>query len=318
VGGETIVVAVLPRRLEMPSKGLTVLIVLFVVGSTWGLTQMDLRAPSDIPHYPPGYGDAIAIGPAWPGTAEPGEQPEMEPETEPEPEPEVDNEEIRIRNLHLTKLSSEGTTPVTRDPNLVRIDIEKEGVVRVGGIDLGSWDFNVKTIRKKAQENPKAHFVLVPDRTVPWQYVYWLVEALRDAGVTKIGIGGYPDYDTEGTLLAEIEVQLPPAGVEPTLPDGMVQLDIVLSMNDEGKTTYEVFGSEASGLADLFTLVSSYNGDYADEFGKDYARDAGKTPWVLKAPSTMGTGHVLVTLDAVRRAAVYTVRFGGEFPPPPK
>jgi len=303
----------------MPSKGLMVLVILLVAGGIAGLSQVDFHR--DVPHYPPGYADMVGGNtpvPIGPGRATPPDRGDQPLPPDPEPEPETD--EIRIRNVKLTKLSSEGTTPVTDpdDGTLVRIDLYQDGKFRFRGIDLGDWDFLVASVRQKVSQTPNAHIVIIPDRMCPWQYVNWVMEIARDAGVTKIGIGGYPDGDEEKTLLVELAVSLLPKGVEVMLPSGMDELDVTIKEKAGGKgTTYEVYGQDAAGLYDLYTLVSSFNGDYADEYSLEYSKDVSKSPWVVTAPPKMATGHVLVTLDAIRRAAVYTVRFGGEFPPPP-
>jgi len=221
--------------------------------------------------------------------------------------------------VKLTKLSPDKTLPVIDegDGKLVRIDITSEGAVLFGGINLGDWDFLVSSVQKKLREIPDAHIVVVPDRMVPWQYVYWLMDVIRESGATKVGLGGYPDYDEKKTLLVELEVALVPADTEVELPEGMTELVVELVKVEEGTGHYLVFEEQAEGLAALYPLVSGYNAEYADEYGAAYTKDPAKTPWVLKAPATMATGQVLVTLDAIRRAAVYTVRFGGDFPPPP-
>ena len=305
----------------MPSKGLMVVIILFVGGTIAGLSRVDFTR--DVPHYPPGYEELMGGGTPvahLPGPSRNDPSGARKPD-QPKPEPEpADTDEIRIRNVKLTKLSSEGTTPVTDpgDGTFVRIDIYKDGLFRYGGFDVGDWSLLAVTIRKKLRKTKDAHIVIVPDRMCPWQYVYWVMDLVREAGATKVGIGGYPDYDEKKTLLAEIEVSLLPKDVEVVLPDGMDEVGITISAKADGKgATYDVYGQDAEGLADLFTLVSSFNGDYADEFGPEYTRDVAKTPWVVAAPGTMATGHVLVTLDAIRRAAVFTVRIGGDLPPPP-
>ena len=79
-----------------------------------------------------------------------------------------------------------------------------------------------------------------------------------------------------------------------------------------------IYEYDCENRDELISLVSDLNSDMADTHDDpDYARDPAKTPWVVTAPGTMAAGHVLVTLDALRQAAIYTVRFGGEFPTPP-
>lgn len=306
----------------MPSKGLMVLIILLVAGSIAGLSQVDFTR--DVPHYPPGYmgdGDgAVRVTHVPPGDQpdpEPGQQPD--PEDEPATDPSDENE-IRIRNVKLTKLSPEGVTTVLDpgDGTLVRIDLDSEGAVLFGGINLGDWEFLATAVRRKLEQVPNAHIVVVPDRLVPWQNVHWVMDVAREAGATKIGLCGFPDGDPEENLLAELEIMLLPKDGEATLPDGMDELEIsIFDKTDDKGVTYDVYGQDAADLGDLYSHVSSFNGDYADEYGLEYAKSASKTPWVIKAPATIATGHVLVLLDAVRRAAVYTVRFGGDIPARP-
>ncbi len=312
----------------MPGKGLMVLLILFVCGSTYGLSLVDFSRP-ELPHYPPGYADMMAGGqpvPIGPGpvVGDNGGQPEQPdgPGDEPADEPE-ESDDVRIRNpdILLTKVSPEGTLAVTDpgDGSLVRIEIDKEGGVRFLGINLGDWDFLQNTVRKRLADVENAHVVIIPHQKTPWQYVHWIMDIVREQGVTKIGLGAYPDFDDEKNLLYEVPVLLMPADGEVKLLEDMVEIEVVLSPADDGKgVKYVVFGDAVENQGELFNKVSSINGDYADEFEKEYdTKSVTQTPFVVKADAKLYAGHVILTLNTIRRAAVYSVRFGGEFPPAP-
>jgi biopolymer transport protein ExbD len=318
----------------MPSKGLTVLIVLFVVGSIVGLSRVDFTV--DKQRFPPDYGLLAAMGDMPPGPwggvdpnakpkVAPGNQPDQadqpdQPDPGPSDEPDDGTNEIRIKGMQLTRLSPEATKQVMRrdSDDFVILKLDKEGSPNLDGVDLGDYALLDEKLMSTAAGAMELDLVIVPEEATPWQYVYWTLEAARKYGVTKVRIGGYPSYDDEKTLLVALDVPLVPSDAEVELNEDMVELVIEVTLDADGKTTrYTVFEEEAAGLNGVFQKASSFNGDYADEFGVDYSRDPSKTPWVVTAPGTTPTGRVLRAMDAVRQAAIYSVRFGGEFPPPP-
>jgi hypothetical protein len=206
-----------------------------------------------------------------------------------------------------------------RDPgtgDFVVVRIGREGELKWGGFRAGSYDMVGKLfVDNLSLYKDRFTAIVVPDHMTPWQYVYWALEAARDSGIEKIGLGANPGTDEDGTLLAMLEVHLTKDDI--VLAEDMVGLEVVLTETEDDRVAYTVFDQPAESLSDLYPLVSGFNAEYAEEFGEDYSREVSMTPWVLKAPPLMASGRVLVTLDALRQAAIYTVRFGGEFPPRP-
>jgi hypothetical protein len=318
----------------MPSKGLTVLIVLFVVGSIVGLSRVDFHR--DVPRFPPDYAEMASIGGIPPGPwgqadpnamppkVAPGNQPDQPDQPDPpadEPSDEPDGtEEIRIDQVRLTRLSPDATTQVMRrdTDDFVILRLDKEGSPNLDGLELGDFALLGDKLMSTAAGAMALDLVIVPDESTPWQYVYWTLEMARKYGLTKVRIGGYPAYDDKKTLLTALDVPLVPSDAEIEMAEDMVELVVEVTLADDGKTSnYTVFEEKVAGLNGLFGKASSFNGDYADEFGLEYSKNPVNTPWVVVAPGTIGAGRVLRAMDALRQAAIYTVRFGGEFPTPP-
>lgn len=309
----------------MPGKGLMVLIILFVAGSVYGLSLVDFTR--DVPHYPPGYETLmhggqpvpVARGPVA-GVPENGGQPEK-PADEPADEP-VATEEVRISNsdILLTKISPEGTDAVMDpgDGSLVRIEIDETGGVRVQGFNPGDWDFVPGVVAKKLKATENAHVVVIPHQRTPWQYVHWVLEMVRAGKPAKVGLGAYPDFDEQKTLLYEVPVYLLAPDAVAEISDEMPEIVVTIDPAEDGKgATYTVFDDAAADQNEVYSKVASINTDYAEEFGGDYAKDVSKNPFVVKPDPKVFAGHVIVTLNTMRRTSLYTVRLGGEFAPIP-
>ncbi|MHC4470690.1 MAG: ExbD/TolR family protein [Planctomycetota bacterium] len=303
----------------MPSKRLTLLILLVIVGGVAGLSRIEPQktragvVPPELLRFISAHTGARMGG--EPAKPDPG-SPDTGLDT---PPPEDDGPvDVRITDLNLQGLSVAVTKPV-EDPgtgDFAVIRIGAEGELRWGGINAGSYDMIAKLFKENYQlYGDDFQAIITPDQSAPWQYLYWTIECAREAGLKKVGLGVTPGTDEEGTLLAMYELQLPVGEVK--LPEEMVQLEVEIKVGDGDLPAYDVFGQKAKSRQELFAKCSSFNGDYADEFGGDYARDASKTPWVIVAPPLMDSGTVLRALEALRLAAVYTVRFGGEFPTRP-
>ena len=305
----------------MPSKAQMLLIVLICAGGAFGASRVDWTR--DVPYYPPEVVASMGgIGmPSLGGM--PGERPGVGDGggggglSIPEPPDDEGEENVHIHDLTLTRINSD-TCQVVDDPGdqtMVLIRVDKEGALRWGGIAAGGYDAVADLLGKNAAMEG-FRVVVVPDEMAPWQYVYWLLELAREKGVYDVAIGVTPaTADTDGTLLAAMATPLPSGEVK--IPSDMVELEIALKWAEDGSLLYTVFDQEAEDRQKLYNKIGSYNFDYADEFGGEYCKDVNNTPWVVIAPPDMPTGEVLNALEAARHAAVYTVRFGGEFPSRP-
>lgn len=312
----------------MPSKRNTILALVAVVLLIWGGSQVDWTR--NVPHYPPDfavvYGVDLGTGmpaalaqvprPNQPKPNQP-KPPTRQPEVVPEdPEP-GEGGETRITWLTLQPVTAQHAPQVedTGDMNLAIVSVYGDGKLRWGGHSGISYATIADMCQKNAA-NAKFKLIIAPDHKAPWKYVYWAIEAARENGVTNIGIGATPIYDDKKNLLVELKAPQPTeAYVEnPDSPEIKVNIE----EDKTGNIEYSIGPQAGTGLQALFGAVGAMNTEYAEFISGDYSRNVNTTPWVLVASPDTNSGAVIRTLDAIRAAAVYTVRFGGEFPDRPR
>jgi biopolymer transport protein ExbD len=311
----------------MPSKRNTILILIVAVVGIWASTLEDWRR--DVPHYPPDfaavYGLAVGTGmPAptpvqprpKPGPKPPAERPDVAVPDDPDV-PEEGNTEVRIKDITLQPVSGQPTRPVadSGDESMAILRVYPDGKLRWGGLDAGSYEM-VGKLCSESSSIEDFSLVIVPDHKTPWKYVYWAMEVARENGVYNVGLGVTPTWDEKRTLLAQLLTPLPKEDYveNPDCPT----IEVLMEEDKTGNIDYTVFRDAVTGWRALFPIISGYNGEYAEIVDVNYARDPSKTPWVVTALPETSSGAVLRTLEVIRQAAIYTIRFGGEFPARPK
>lgn len=326
----------------MPSKFGAFLIVVATVAGVVALTWVERTAPGPRkPRRPPrpGARSAPAVPAPRPGRPEPAEAPggsspgRPAPE-KPKPPPTQTGPagEIRVREFPLVRVNSSVTRPVkdTGDNRFVLLAIMEDGRLRWGGTVLGASYAMLGDMMRKAAEVRDFRLVIVTPPRTPWKYVYWALEEARKAGVADVGLGVNPSHDDERTLLAMIRTPPPKGPV--VLPEGMEELRVEV-VDEDGEIYYLFEKEDATSARGLYQALGkptrthvtedgerkavSPNAAYALKYGVDYARDPAKTPWVVVADPEIPTHKVIKALEAIRLSAIYTVRFGGEFPSPP-
>ncbi len=313
----------------MPSKRNTVLAILAVVLGVFLTSQVDWTR--DVPHYPPDfaqvYGVAVGTGAPAPGPIPgqpavkpkpPAQQPDAVPPRADDPEVAEDGSgRVRITDLVLQPVSGQPTRPVedTGGDDIAILRVTRNGKLRWGGLDAGSYEI-VGKLCKESSAIEGFSLVIVPDWKTPWKYVYWAMEVARENGVYNVGIGVTPTYDEKRTLLVQL---LTPQPKEEYVENADIPtIEILMEDDKTGNIEYTVLADAVTGWKAVFPIISSLNGEYAEFIDQDYSRDASKTPWVIIAPPDTRCGSICRTLEVTRSAAIYTVRFGGEFPPRPK
>jgi biopolymer transport protein ExbD len=308
----------------MPSKPLTVLIVVFVVAATWGVSQIDWTkdvpfAPPDIPpgHLgytaPPQPAD-IAPPPDQPG----GERPRITAPDQPgpeEPRPDI-SEPAPVEppkpppppkpEVQLPDIDSKHAMPIPTE-KVVPITIKKDGELRSGGVNLGSYTM----VSARVSYDMGATTVIYAHKDAPWKLVYWAIQAAQQGGSNRMGLAF-----RIGRRTAMMVIDLPET--ELRLNPDMPELPVELTTDDVGAYVFKVFDWEGTDLEAFGEMVGGFNNEYALEFGGDYARDPAKSPWVFRADPDLPVSKAMEVLAMVRDQAVYSVRLSEDFPDRPK
>jgi hypothetical protein len=315
-----------------------IIVILLVVGgvfaSLWwegigaGWTQ-------SVPRYPPDFAEVfgVAVGtglpnipadmpkPPDPQPGPPAQVPQpgvpaQPPEQVEPPEAGADGE-TRITWLQLQPVTGQHAPLVedTGDMSLAIVSIYADGKLRWGGHSGISYA-TIADLCKKNSGNKDFTLIIAPDHKTPWKYVYWAMQAAQENGVHRVGIGATPIYDSKKTLLVQLPVPRPTEEYveNPDIPT----IKVSIEEDKTGNIEYTIGPDAGTGLQAFFNAVGSMNTEYAEFISGDYSRDVNKTPWVLIAGPEAKSGAVCRSLDAMRAAAIYTVRFGGEFPARPK
>ncbi len=315
----------------MPSKPLTALILVLLIAGIFGYSKLDGKR--DVPWLParlvalmPGGApgtpvaaapDAAVVPPAGGGAAQvPAAQPppggEVQDPDDPAtalkgpPDPPRADEGKFIRLERIVPM-----TPVPEDDSAIILKISADGSsFRWAGFDPGSLKMVAKLARERAVEAPDTRVVVVPDEQTPWQFVYWAFEILRAAGFTDTAIGVLP----EGEMRGRLAMLLLPVSKETYVenPDAP-EIKVTVARNAAGKPVYTLNGKECVTRQDLYKAAGETNSEYAELVDGDYAKDPGKTPWLFIAPPDITAGEAVRGLAAIRMAAVYSYRLGGEF-----
>jgi len=306
------------------------LFLLVLVGvAIWGGLKIDRKR--DVPHYPPGY---LAVHGVAVGTGVVAQVPDkpVKPNVRPPPRNNQPGSggsggapraggEIRISKADLTlqPVTPKSTLSVTQgeEQEFGLLKIKKDGELRWRGFAVGSFEM-VGTLCAEAARNDKFLLVIAPDHETPWKYVYWAMEAARKNGLYNVGLGVTPIYSAnpKRDLLAMLKAAQPR---EPYVENlDAPELRVLVEVERNGGVSYNVYDQVAESTNDLMRHLGGFNTEYAEMVDANYSRDPSKTPWVVVASPDTPTGAVLRCMDAIRQTAIYTVRFGGEFPDPPK
>jgi len=311
----------------MPSKRNTVLAIIAVILAILGTSQVDWTR--DVPHYPPDFAVVygLATGTGAPVVPEEAPQPDRpkpprqkppaeKPPTE-VPEDSTEGEEIRITDLQLQPVTGKQTRAVDNsdEDKLAILRVYPDGRLRWGGFTAGSYEI-IGDMCKNAAMIDGFTLIIVPAHTTPWKYVYWAMQVAQENGVYNVGIGVTPNWDEKRNLLAQLKTPLPQAKYveDPDCP----QLELFIEEDKTGNVEYTLLSDAGTGLNALYKAIGAQNTEYADFISGDYSRDVTKNPWLLNVPPETRSGAVCRTLDVIRACAVYTIRFGGDFPARPK
>jgi hypothetical protein len=318
----------------MPSKRNTILAIIpIIVGVSASLYWENLGGgwTTNKPHYPPDfaavYGVSVGTGAPVPGQIAkppadqpkpPTQQPGVIPPVPDDPDvPEEGSGEVRITHMALQPVSGQPTRPVedTGGDEIALLYVYPDGKLRWGGLDAGSYAV-VGNLCKQNSTNKDFSLVIVPHWKTPWKYVYWAMQVAQENGVYNVGIGVTPTWDKKRTLLAQLLTPLPKEEYVEDLD--CPTIEVFMEEDKTGNIEYTVLSEAVTGWKAVFPIISGLNGEYAEIVDGNYSRDASKTPWIIIAPPETKTGSVCRTLEVTRSAAIYTVRFGGEFPARPK
>ena len=316
----------------MPSKKNTVLALILVAAGIGGSIYWENIGggwTEKVPHYPPEFAQVygLTIGTGAPAIPAPMPQPDKpkpptrkppvnKPPTE-QPEPAAGDEEIRITDLQLQPVTGTQTRPVdgSDEDRLTVLRVYPDGRLRWDSFTAGSYEI-VGDLCKRASEIEGFTLIIAPSHKTPWKYVYWAMQVAQENGIYNVGIGVTPNWDEKKNLLAQLKTPLPQTEYveDPDCPE------IKLSIEEDktGNVEYTLLTDAGTGLSQLYKAVGTLNTEYAEFIDGNYTRDVSKNPWVVIAPPDTNSGAVCRTLDVIRACAVYTVRFGGEFPARPK
>ncbi len=313
----------------MPSKKNTILaLILVAAGIGASLYWEDLGGgwTRNVHHYPPELERVFVLSVDTDVTAPPAPAPKSRPD-QPKPprqEPPADGSgqpgpagEIRITDLQLQPVTGNQTRPVDNsdEDKLVVLRVYPDGRLRWGSFTAGSYEI-IGDMCKNAAMIDGFTLIIAPDHKTPWKYVYWAMQVAQENGVYNVGIGVTPTWDEERNLLAQLKTPLPETEYveDPNVPE----LELIIDEDKTGNVEYTLLTEAGTGLSALYKAVGDQNSEYAEFIDGNYTRDVSKNPWVLVAPPDVRSGAVCRTLDVIRACAVYTVRFGGEFPARPK
>lgn len=300
----------------MPSKPLMIVILLVAGGGVWGLLQLGVLhrdvplLPADLPlpgtaFAPPSgspAGTDVAAGEA-PGPGEPageGTEPaEAEKPAEPAPPPVEDaGDAVRIRDLALQPIQGRATEPVSDpgDTSFAVLRIHADGKARFSALELSGVDGLTRMLADAAEG---LQIVIAPDKGASWDHVRQALEIAREAGVLNVALGVAPTTDRERTLLAMIRAPLLPAGAEPELPEGVLEVPVLVAADG-----YTVLEEKAAGPPDVHRIATRHHTDFV-EFNTDaYDDDPRTTPWVVRPEAGAPAGRVLQALEALKLAGV--------------
>jgi biopolymer transport protein ExbD len=316
----------------MISKRLAFFLVVLTAGGIYG--AMELERDRDVPRFPPEVAMRLGVGdggvPALPplpkpGPAEPapnggnGGGAEESPEPEPAPAPVPAGEGIRITNVELQGIESAAANPIADpgDNTFVVITISKDGTMTWGSTELGtSFEFLGEMMGQNAGTDG-FRAVFAPDKNTPWKFVQWAMAAARENGVMDVYVAGFPDSDPAGTLLAVVNAGVIAGDYTGEIPEGMEQIKVRVILNPTGDVTYGIMGEEVPNAVALYNAASSWNNEWANFYGANYARKAGLSPWVILPDEEAPAGKVLRAISALRQCSVYSFRLNGDYGPPP-
>jgi hypothetical protein len=306
---------------------MTLLILFVAIAGAYGLTRVERKR--DVPWLPPqletliaaeaGYAAAPVDEPPAPlaphGTAG-GNIPVPVRPTPPKPGP-AKPDPAAAQSLVPIEAQTTVAPKKGEISTAVVLKIGPDGTyLRWAGYDPGSF-VTIAELMATAAENPEFQLVIAPDRKTPWKYVHWALELARDSGITDVGIGVTALAGT--TAVPEMQMFATPQSNTPYESDpDFPEIRVEVTIGAEGKPQWTVNDKAATVRQELFAAVGEVNTEYAEMMQDgDYARSPAKTPWLVVAGPEIPAKDVIQTLAAIRMAAVYTVRFGGEFPPNP-
>jgi biopolymer transport protein ExbD len=303
----------------MPSKPMTLLILIVAVAGAYGLAQVERKR--DVPWLPPQLETLIAaippdgmVEPVAPHGTTGGASPVPVP-----PKPTPRSPEPAVAHSLVSIEAKAAVAPKSGDMDtVVTLKIGPDGTyLRWGSYDPGSLVMVFGFLKKAASANPDFQLVIAPDKATPWKYVYWAMELARESGVHDVGLGVTAMEDK--TALPGMQIYAAPQPKDPYLPNpDFPEIRVVVTIKADGKPSWTVDGKEVTGRQELYSTAGGINSEYAEMLDDaDYARNPSNTHWLVVAGPEIPAKDVIQTLAALRQASIYTVRFGGEFPPNP-